>query len=154
MITRLKPGDCIAPHSDVGTHPLHYEQIRYWGRYHIVIQDDPCALFRCENEIVHMATGELWYFRNDLEHEVFWHGEGQQDRLHLIMDIHTANEPTGGEKRSIHPHQVEAFAAAMGVLTDATWGGTPPQIDVAAWIKDAIDAEVCRGTMGNILARR
>jgi hypothetical protein len=137
MITRLKPGDSIAPHSDVGNHPLHYEQIRYWGRYHLVLQDDPCALFRCGDEIVHMATGELWYFRNDIDHEVFWHGAGQVDRIHLIIDIHTANEPVGGEKQSIHPHMIEALADATGILTDATWGGALPSVDVSGWLKEA-----------------
>lgn len=93
MVTRLEPGHCIIPHSDVGNHPLQYCRFRFWGRYHLVLQSDSAALFRCEDEVVHMAPGEVWYFRNDLEHEVFWQGQGEQDRLHVIADIHTANEP-------------------------------------------------------------
>ena len=92
MLTRLKPGSNILPHSDVGQHPLQYERVRYWGRYHLPLQTDPAALFRCEDEIVHMAAGEVWYFRNDLEHEVFWQGGGEQERIHLIVDVHTLNE--------------------------------------------------------------
>lgn len=93
MLTRLPPGRSILPHSDVGEHPLQYERIRYWGRYHVPLQTDPAALFRCEDEVVHMAAGEAWWFNNALEHEVFWQGEGQAERIHLIIDVHSANEP-------------------------------------------------------------
>jgi hypothetical protein len=93
MVTRLAPGAVIPRHRDVGPHPLQYCRFRFWGRYHLVLQTDPAAVFTCEDEVVHMAQGELWYFRNDLEHSVEWFGEGQQDRLHVIADIHTANEP-------------------------------------------------------------
>lgn len=93
MVTRLTFPHCIQPHSDVGDHPLQYCRFRFWGRYHLVLQTDSAALFRCEDEVVHMAAGELWYFRNDLEHEVFWQGPAETERIHIIADIHTANEP-------------------------------------------------------------
>lgn len=98
MITRLTYPHTIRPHSDVGDHPLQYERVRYWGRYHIALQTDPAALFWCADEVVHMAAGECWYFRNDLEHEVFWADPGErvpQQRIHLIVDIHSANEDQG-----------------------------------------------------------
>ena len=93
IISRLAPGATIPRHRDVGTHPLQYCRFRFWGRYHLVLQTDPAAVFTCEDEVVHMAAGEVWYFRNDLEHSVEWFGEGQTERLHVICDIHTANEP-------------------------------------------------------------
>ena len=98
MITRLYYPDEILPHSDVGDHQLQYCRFRYWGRYHLVLQSHPAALFRCGEEVVHMAPGELWYFRNDLEHAVYWDlahytiREGLPPRIHLIVDCHTANE--------------------------------------------------------------
>jgi hypothetical protein len=93
IISRLKPGAIIPRHSDVGTHPLQYCRFRFWGRYHLVLQTDPAAVFTCEDEVVHMAAGEVWYFRNDREHSVEWFGDGQTERIHVICDIHTANEP-------------------------------------------------------------
>jgi hypothetical protein len=93
MVTRLSPGAIIPRHSDVGPHPLQYCRFRFWGRYHIVLQTDPAAVFTCAEEVVHMAAGEAWWFNNALEHSVEWFGEGQTERLHVICDIHTANEP-------------------------------------------------------------
>lgn len=93
LVTRLQPGAVIPRHSDVGPHPLQYCRFRFWGRYHIVLQTDPAAVFTCEDEVIHMAAGEAYYFRNDLQHSVEWFGEGTTERLHVIVDCHTANEP-------------------------------------------------------------
>lgn len=93
LVTRLKMGAIIPRHQDVGDHPLQYCRFRYWGRYHIVLATDPAAVFTCEEELVHMAAGEVWYFRNDLMHSVEWYGEGHNERVHIVCDIHTANEP-------------------------------------------------------------
>lgn len=93
LISRLKPGAIIPRHSDVGTHPLQYCRFRFWSRYHMILQTDQAAVFTCEDEVVHMATGEAWWFANHLEHSVEWFGEGLQDRIHVIVDCHTANEP-------------------------------------------------------------
>jgi hypothetical protein len=43
-----------------------------------------------------MQPGEAWHFKNYVEHEVFWtegYGPETPARIHLIVDIHTANEP-------------------------------------------------------------
>lgn len=93
MLARLEPGHNIPAHSDVGEHPLQYEKIPYWRRIHIVLETDPAVLFRCGSEVVHMQQGEVWAFRNALEHEVWWQGEGASTRTHVIMDVHTCYDP-------------------------------------------------------------
>jgi hypothetical protein len=102
MVTRLRPGHEITWHSDIGDDPRQYERIRYWSRYHIVLQSDPAVFFQCEDDVVHMAPGECWTFRNDLPHRVFWHGEGQEDRIHLLVDIHTRHEPVSDKNELIY----------------------------------------------------
>lgn len=82
LITRLAPGKRIDPHSDGGSHAAYYD------RYHVVLQASPGSLFRCGGEQVQMAAGEIWWFRNELEHEVI--NNGADDRIHLIVDLRTA----------------------------------------------------------------
>jgi hypothetical protein len=93
MLARLEPGHNIPAHSDVGIHPLQYEKIPYWRRVHIVLETDPAVLFRCGDEVIHMGQGEVWAFRGELEHEVWWQGEGVSPRTHLILDVHTCYDP-------------------------------------------------------------
>jgi len=78
LITRLPPGASIDPHADGGSHAAYYE------RHHVVLQSNPDCIFRCGNEAVQMATGELWWFNNAIEHEVI--NRGNEDRIHLIID--------------------------------------------------------------------
>lgn len=82
LITRLPPGGHIAPHVDGGSHASYYE------RHHLVLQSNPDSLFRAGDEAVSMAAGELWWFDNSKEHEVFNHGK--DDRIHLIIDARCA----------------------------------------------------------------
>ena len=81
MINKISPGGRIYPHADT---PAHAD---YWDRYHVVIAGEPGATFRCGDETVQMRTGQVWWFQNALEHEVF-NGSGHA-RLHLIIDIRT-----------------------------------------------------------------
>jgi mannose-6-phosphate isomerase-like protein (cupin superfamily) len=89
MINRIRPGGRIYPHADT---PVHAE---YWDRHHFVLQGLPGCIFRCGDEQVQMATGEVWFFRNELEHEVV--NNSAADRLHLIVDIRTSHFPFKGE---------------------------------------------------------
>lgn len=82
IINRIRPGGVISPHADT---PVHAE---YWDRFHIVLQSSPGSIFRCESEKVYMATGEVWWFNNRLEHEVI--NNSADDRIHLIVDIRTS----------------------------------------------------------------
>lgn len=79
MINRIAPGGVIFPHSDT---PDHAD---YWSRHHIVLKSQPGVVFRCEQEKVYMAPGELYWFNNALEHEVT--NGSPEDRIHLIVDI-------------------------------------------------------------------
>lgn len=82
MINKLMPGGMIYPHADT---PVHAE---YWDRFHIVLQSAPGSNFRAGDEWVHMATGEVWWFNNRIEHEVI--NNSDTERVHMIVDIRTS----------------------------------------------------------------
>jgi len=82
MINKIAPGGVIYPHADT---PVH---ANYWDRFHIVLQSQPGADFRCGDEHVFMATGETWWFQNAIEHEVI--NNSADDRIHMIIDIRTS----------------------------------------------------------------
>lgn len=79
IITRLVPGARILPHEDQGAPATWYE------RFHILLQNEPGAIFRAGNEKVQMHTGEVWWFDNTVEHEVI--NNSADDRITLIVDI-------------------------------------------------------------------
>lgn len=79
MINRIRPGGRIYPHPDTKAHAEYYE------RFHYVVHADPGVIFRCGDEEISPRTGELWWFRHGLEHEVNNHSES--DRIHLIIDL-------------------------------------------------------------------
>lgn len=81
LITKLAPGKKIDPHVDGGSHAAYYD------RYHIVLNSSPGCVFLAGEEIVHMRTGEIWWFDNSQEHEVI--NNSGDDRIHLIVDIRT-----------------------------------------------------------------
>lgn len=81
MMNKIRPGGRIFPHADT---PIHAD---YWDRFHYVVQSSPGVNFRCGEEQVQMATGEVWWFQNANEHEVLNNSAG--DRIHLICDIRT-----------------------------------------------------------------
>lgn len=84
MLTRLRPGRCIAPHKDVlGAYAAYYT------RYHVPVQSLPGALFRCGGETVNMLTGELWWFDASEEHELI--NNSPDDRIHLIIDARVSH---------------------------------------------------------------
>lgn len=89
MINRIRPGGRIYPHADTPEHA------NYWDRTHFVLQGLPGSAFRCGDEQVQMATGEVWFFRNELEHEV--QNASAADRIHMICDIRTAHFNFKGE---------------------------------------------------------
>jgi hypothetical protein len=79
LITKLAPGKKIDPHVDGGSHAAYYD------RFHIVLDSAPGSLFRCGDETIQMAQGDIYWFDNSIEHEV-WNNSAT-DRLHLIVDI-------------------------------------------------------------------
>jgi hypothetical protein len=86
MISRLSPGAQIKPHSDIGPDLTKwYDNEPYFSRFHVVLQGLPGSIFYCGEEEVNMRTGEIWLFRNDLEHSVV--NNSSDDRIHVIADI-------------------------------------------------------------------
>lgn len=83
MINRVRPGGRIFRHADT---PMHTD---YWRRFHLVIQGQPGAVIYCGDgsgdEALQMTTGRLFWFRNDLEHEV--RNESSVDRLSMVIDL-------------------------------------------------------------------
>lgn len=92
MISRLAPGASIPAHSDrigpaEGSFPHRTPPAVYYDRYHVVVNGAPGMIFRCGTETIQMATGEAYWFNNQLEHEVI--NNSAEDRIHLIVDIHS-----------------------------------------------------------------
>lgn len=90
MISRVAPGVCIPPHTDLipqaqKAFPNKTQPALYYQRYHIVLKSQPGVVFRCGEEQVYMASGEAWWFDNVVEHEVV--NNSSDDRIHLILDI-------------------------------------------------------------------
>ena len=78
MLVRLDADGSIKPHVDEGAYA------RYYARFHLVVDSNPGCYFRCGEELVHMAPGELWWFNHQIEHSVTNRGD---ERTHLIMDL-------------------------------------------------------------------
>lgn len=93
FIARMAPGVSIPPHSDridpaEAAFPDRIPPAVYYDRYHIVLASAAGCQFACGDEIIHMATGEVWWFDNEMIHEVA--NGSAEDRVHLIADIHSA----------------------------------------------------------------
>lgn len=90
LINRIKPGGRIFRHADTPEH------VRYWKRFHLVLQGQPGAVIYCgeekdgsKDEAMQMLTGRLFWFRNELEHEV--RNESSIDRISMVIDLHCPN---------------------------------------------------------------
>ncbi len=79
MITRLAPGDSIAPHIDEGA------PAEYFSRYQIMLRCLPGVGFNAGDESVMMKTGDCYWFNNRVEHSV--DNNSADDRIALIADI-------------------------------------------------------------------
>lgn len=86
LISRMCPGAQIGEHKDIGPDPTKwYDTQAYFSRFHVVLQGYPGSLFNCGDEQVCMRTGEVWWFRNDIEHSVI--NNSSEDRIHIVTDI-------------------------------------------------------------------
>lgn len=95
LINRIKPGGRIFRHADTPEH------VRYWRRFHLVLQGQPGAVIYCgeesdgsKDEAMQMLTGRLFWFRNELEHEV--RNESSIDRISMVIDLHCPNGSRSG----------------------------------------------------------
>lgn len=84
IIVRLAAGASVDQHKD------QLDLAAFYERFHIVLQAMPGVEFYCENEMVEMMPGEVWWFDNSLSHMVM--NNSPQDRIHLIVDIKTRGE--------------------------------------------------------------
>lgn len=80
VISRLPAGGEILPHIDQGA------PAKYYDRVHVVLQAVPGVKFRCGTESVEVHTGEVWWFNNQLMHEI--QNNSGHDRVVLIIDAH------------------------------------------------------------------
>ena len=85
VISRIKPGGRILPHSDATGSYTDQDDGR---RFHIVLQGLPGSMFRAGDEQVNMLTGQVWTFNHLVDHEVV--NNSADDRIHLLVDIRTA----------------------------------------------------------------
>ena len=96
MIARLNPGGHVKPHKDYGPYHDHYD------RFHLCAGGKGC-LFRCDRETVKMMPGEVWWFHNNDEHEVW--NDSDTPRDHVIVDLKLRGDKrvlrTGGDARSV-----------------------------------------------------
>jgi hypothetical protein len=79
FITKLPSTGRILPHKDEGKSPEYYD------RYHIILQNYLGSEFRTGDETVCMNGGDVYWFNNKIEHEVF--NDSIDDRISLIVDI-------------------------------------------------------------------
>ena len=79
LITRLKPGGKIVPHTDVGA------PVNFYNRYMIALQNLPGSVFIIEDEEVTFKPGEVWWINNGAEHSVV--NNSADDRIVCIVDI-------------------------------------------------------------------
>lgn len=95
MISRLRPGGIIPPHSDrievaEKKFPTRIPPAVYFERYHVALQSGPGAIFISGDEQVSMAPGEIWWLDNQAVHSV--ENNSADDRIHLIIDIRTRHD--------------------------------------------------------------
>lgn len=77
-LMRIAPGESVPQHSDVNYHWF------YRTRIHVPIYTRPEVRFFCEDQEVHMASGEAWIFDNWRQHKVL--NPTDEPRVHLVAD--------------------------------------------------------------------
>jgi hypothetical protein len=90
FISRMAPGVCIPPHTDrileaERQFPDKVPPAVYFSRYQIALKASPGVVFRAEDEEVFMEPGTIWWFNNEVVHEVRNHSA--EDRISLVVDI-------------------------------------------------------------------
>lgn len=81
LITRVPPGQQVAPHDDRGRwHPEHYRTKAY-----IPLATNAQCYSTCGDERVTMGLGECWLFDNLQTHSTV--NDGETDRMTLIVSM-------------------------------------------------------------------
>lgn len=85
LLVTLKPGGRIDWHTDEGAYA------KAWSRMHVVLTSDKGNRFMVEDEHVHMAPGECWWFAHRRPHSVV--NDSTAPRIHLIVDFKSDRFP-------------------------------------------------------------
>jgi len=113
VLTKLRPGGKIYPHTDDGL---------YWllrDRYHLVIKSKAGSHFRAGGEEVRMQAGELWWFDPTVEHEAF--NDSDEDRIHLIIDMMSRDSLRSFQRRIVRSPWRATRAGVNAVVRSAAW---------------------------------
>lgn len=78
LITKIPAGKRIEAHTDSSWHAKFYTTKLY-----VVLQGNDRCVNRVLTERVAMKTGEVWYFNNNVDHDVI--NDGDTDRITLIV---------------------------------------------------------------------
>lgn len=81
LITRIPPGEGIAPHVDKGWH------VDYYDKFYVSLKAATGAKFHHEGEFIEPAVGDIWLIDNRKTHWVT--NDSDQDRITLIVCIRT-----------------------------------------------------------------
>lgn len=79
LITKIPPGEQVAPHRDGGWHATYYE------KFAVQLQSAPGQAFCFENERLSADVGDLYTFDNSQTHWV--ENPSDEDRMTLIICI-------------------------------------------------------------------
>lgn len=80
-ITRMAPGDVLAPHVDVAQRPVLFE------RYQIPLVAEEGVYFIVDGRPVSMRPGEAWWFDKAVLHSVENHSSAP--RVAMVVEIHS-----------------------------------------------------------------
>jgi hypothetical protein len=86
LITRIPPGGRVLPHIDHGWSPNFYNR-----KVYCVLTTNARCVNLCLDEEVCMRTGELWTFKNTVEHSI--ENNGASDRVSLIVTMRCEGQP-------------------------------------------------------------
>lgn len=83
LITRIKPGGQVKPHSDA----VSWHARRHDCKVYIPLKTNPQCVNYCDGEALVMGVGQAWVFDNLLDHSVV--NAGDEERITLICSFTT-----------------------------------------------------------------
>ncbi len=102
LVSTLPPGGYIDAHKDS---KLFSD---YYNRFHLCLKDNSQTLFRSGEEYFAPKVGDVFWFDNSLEHEIW--NDGQTDRWTVVIDIKKPVKYTA----PYEPTVVEGYEDEMG----------------------------------------
>lgn len=91
LVTKLKAGGKIKPHTDSGFHAEHYD------KYYIPIENESGATFNFEDGVIIPEIGDVWKFNNGFKHWV--NNDSNSDRVALIVCIRNKHTGKANERK-------------------------------------------------------